>query len=34
MKRAIALAGFIAGLVPAWANAEFKEVRQTIFGMD
>jgi hypothetical protein len=34
MKRAIALVGFVAGLVPAWANAEFREVKQTIFGMD
>jgi len=34
MKPLIALAGLAAWLFPAVAAAEFREVRQTIFGMD
>lgn len=34
MKRMIPIVGLVASLIPTAANAEFKEVRQIIFGMD
>jgi hypothetical protein len=34
MKRVMTLVGLAAWLIPAAASAEFKELRQTIFGMD
>lgn len=34
MKRMIAAIAFFAALAPTGASAEFREVRQSIFGMD
>jgi hypothetical protein len=34
MKRIVITAAFLTWLVPAWVEAEFLRVRQTIFGMD
>ncbi len=34
MKRIVVVASFLAWLVPIGVDAEFLEIRQTIFGMD
>jgi hypothetical protein len=34
MKRTITLVGLFALLIPGFADAELRDMRQTIFGMD